>query len=222
MRMRRKPNLEPRMQAVEQWLIKQPADLAGKWREEISSGRPIHLEIGCGKGRFAVETAKNEPDIFFIALELVPDCIVMAMERAARDNVENIRFINGNALGCLEFFAPGEVERIYLNFSDPWPSNRHKHRRLTSEDFLKVYRTVLKPGGAVFQKTDNVGLFDYSLLRFKGDGWELSNVTRDLHSVGGGGVMTEYEERFSSQGVPICRLEARLPIAASAAEEKSE
>ncbi len=211
MRMRKKPNLGPRMEACADWLLQNPEEYRGIWHEKLTGGRPLYLEIGCGKGRFAVETAKLEPEHFIVGLEIVPDALVMAMESALRDDVQNVRFIHGNADECAAFFEPGEVERIYLNFSDPWPSNRHRHRRLTSEGFLRIYRQILGPGGQIFQKTDNAPFFEYSLLRFTMDGWNISSVTRDLHSIGGGGVMTEYEEKFSSQGVPICRLEARLP-----------
>jgi len=211
LRMRKKPNLGPRMEACKDWFIEKPEELRGRWKELITGGKPLHLEIGCGKGRFCVGTAMNEPENFVVALELVPDALVMAMERAKNDNVQNVRFIHSNANECVEYFAPGEVDRIYLNFSDPWPSNRHMRRRLTSEDFLKVYRRILGPGGELFQKTDNLPFFEYSLMRFEKDGWRLSNVTRDLHAVGGGGVMTEYEEKFSAQGFKINRLEARLP-----------
>ena len=122
----------------------------------------------------------------------------------------NVILIHANAESCTDFFAPGEVGRIYLNFSDPWPSNRHMKKRLTSEGFLRIYRQILAPGGEIFLKTDNLPFFEYSLMRFQKDGWDLSAVTRDLHSTGGGGVMTEYEEKFSSRGIPICYLEARL------------
>jgi len=210
MRMRKKPNLGPRMEACADRLIKRPEEYRGVWHEKITNGRKLHLEIGCGKGRFAVETARNAPDVFIVGLELVPDALVMAMERAVRDGVENVIFIHANAESCTDFFAPGEVGRIYLNFSDPWPSNRHMKKRLTSEGFLRIYRQILAPGGEIFLKTDNLPFFEYSLMRFQKDGWDLSAVTRDLHSTGGGGVMTEYEEKFSSRGILICYLEARL------------
>ncbi len=214
MRMRKKPNLGPRMEACSSWLIDAPEDFKGRWKEEVTHGLPLHLEIGCGKGRFAVGTAVNEPEHFVVGLELVPDALVMAMEKAASENVNNVKFIHGNAIECLSFFDRGEVDRIYLNFSDPWPSNRHMKRRLTSQNFLEVYKKILSPGGELFQKTDNLPFFEYSLMRFTKDGWDVSSVTRDLHSTGGGGVMTEYEEKFSSMGAKICRLEARPPKSA--------
>lgn len=211
--MRKKKHLSERMERVSPLLIDDPQEHAGRWRE-VSGGRPVHLEIGCGKGRFICETASAAPDIFFVALEKVPDVLVMAMEKAAEAGLTNVRFIRCDAGELTRCFEKGEVGRIYLNFSDPWPSNRHRSRRLTSEGFLNIYRSILSDGGAIFFKTDNSGLFEFSVREFARCGFVLKNITRDLHAgtKSGfnpeGGAVTEYEERFHSLGVPIGRLEA--------------
>jgi len=213
MRMRKKKHLNERMERVASFLIGNPSEMSGKWAQ-ISGGRPLHLEIGCGKGKFICETAASNPDIFFIALEKVPDVLVMAMEKAGMEGLENVRFLRGDAGLLRAYFSPGEVERIYLNFSDPWPSNRHRDRRLTSEGFLRIYADILSDGGSIFFKTDNSALFEFSVKEFNRCGWILRNVTRDLHGgwEGGfnpaGGAVTEYERRFHSMGIPINRLEA--------------
>jgi len=213
MRMRKKKHLNDRMALVSSFLIGEPSDMAGKWAQ-ISGGRPLHLEIGCGKGKFICETAALNPDIFYIALEKIPDVLVMAMEKADKAALENVRFIRGDAGLLRSYFACREAERIYLNFSDPWPSNRHRERRLTAEGYLRIYADILSESGSIFFKTDNSGLFEFSVREFTRCGWILKNVTRDLHGLAGGGfnpaggAVTEYEQRFSSMGVPINRLEA--------------
>ena len=209
MRMRKKKNLPARLERVSGYIIAFPAENRGRWHE-FSGGRPIHLEIGCGKGRFICETAKENPDVFFIAFEKISNVLITALERAAAEELDNLRFINRDAAILPEYFDKNEVSRIYLNFSDPWPAARHTKRRLTSEGFLKIYRSILKPEGNIYFKTDNSALFEFSITEFERCGWLLSEVTRDLHGDGlDGGVMTEYEERFCSMGIPIKRLVAR-------------
>jgi len=167
------------------------------------------LEIGCGKGKFTAETAEAEPHILLVAIERVREAMVIAMERAVEQKLDNIRFIDMDAEQLTDVFAPGEVERIYLNFSDPWKSPRHAKRRLTSPGFLHLYQQILSPGGEIHMKTDNVALFNYSLARFPVCGYELSQVTRNLHDQGIAGKMTDYEEKFYEAGTPICRCVAR-------------
>jgi len=169
----------------------------------------VHLEIGCGKGKFTAETAVAESDVLLIAIERVREAMVIAMEQAVERELDNILFIDMDAERLTEVFAPGEVERIYLNFSDPWKSPRHAKRRLTSPGFLALYQQILAPGGEIHMKTDNVSLFHYSLARFPECGYELSQVTRDLHGQGIAGKMTDYEEKFYEAGTPICRCVAR-------------
>lgn len=208
MRMRKKKNGASRMEACADWLLKTPEDLAA-----IKENGPFYLEIGCGKGGFITETAKVNPDRFYIAVELVADALVTALERAKEDNIPNLRFANLNAKTLGEWFAQGEVAEIYLNFSDPWPKKGHTKRRLTHRDFLAVYQSILAKDGKICMKTDNVGLFDFSLEEFPEAGWRLEAVTRDLHNSrwAEGNIMTEYEKNFSSQGYPIHRLEAYPP-----------
>ena len=208
MRMRKKPNLIPRMERCGRVQIKEPEALRGRWLAELGPWRELHLELGCGKGKFTVETAAQNPDILLAAVEKVPDAMVVGMERACAMELQNVRFIDRDVLKLPEIFAPGEVSRIYLNFSDPWPRNRDRDRRLTAPGFLELYRRVLRPGGEIHFKTDNVPLFDFSLRSFEKCGWTLSQVTRDLHENGPCGVMTDYESKFYEQGVHINRCVA--------------
>ena len=208
MRMRKKKNLLPRMERCSACLVREPYEMQGKWRELMPQARELRLELGCGKGRFTMGVAQAEPDVLFIAVEMVPDAMVVAMERCTQAGLTNVFFVDANADQLPLFFAPGEVDRIYLNFSDPWPGNRHAKRRLTHGNFLKLYRKVLKTGGQIHFKTDNADLFEFSLEQFKEEKFILNNVTRDLHANGPVGIMTGYEERFYGLGTPINRCEA--------------
>ena len=210
MRMRKKKNLIPRMERCGDFLIRDPYDRRGKWRELMPQARELRLELGCGKGRFTAGTAAAEPDVLFIAVEMVPDAMVVAMERCVNAGLTNVYFVDANADQLPSFFAPGEVDRIYLNFSDPWPSNRHAKRRLTHGNFLKLYRQVLKMGGQIHFKTDNQGLFEFSVEEIPNFGFTLSDVTRNLHENGPVGVMTDYEAKFYELGQPINRLVATM------------
>lgn len=205
MRMRKKKNLIPRMERCGNRLIREPYSMPGKWRELMPQARELRLELGCGKGRFTAGTAAAEPDVLFIAVERVPDAMVMAMERCAAQGLTNVFFIDANADQLPLFFAPGEADRIYINFCDPWPSNRHAKRRLTHPDFLLRYRQVLAEAGEIHFKTDNRDLFEWSLFQFPRVGFGVSEVTRDLHADGIHGVMTDYEEKFHNLGTPINR-----------------
>ena len=208
MRMRKKPNLIPRMERCSRYLVDDPAEWRGRWREKLAPGCALRLELGCGKGRFTCETAAAEPDVLFVAVERVPDAMIIAMERAQAAGLRNVFFIDADVAKLREYFAPGEVERIYLNFSDPWPANRHAKRRLTHPGFLEIYRDVLQDGGEIHFKTDNKGLFEWSLFQFPKADYALTEVTRDLHRDGVQGVMTDYEEKFHSMGTPINRCVA--------------
>lgn len=204
MRMRKKKNLIPRMERCASKLIQDPEARRGKWRELMPEARELRLELGCGKGRFTAGIAAAEPETLFVGVEVVREALVVAMERCLE--LPNVCFISGNADALPLCFAPGEVDGIYLNFSDPWPGNRHAKRRLTHGGFLKRYRQVLKDGGQIQFKTDNADLFDFSLTELPRYGFALSEVTRDLHADGPAGIMTDYEEKFYAQGKPICRL----------------
>ena len=210
MRMRKKKNLIPRMERCGDFLIRDPYDRRGNWRDLMPQARELRLELGCGKGRFTAGTAAAEPDVLFIAVEMVPDAMVVAMERCVNAGLTNVYFVDANADQLPAFFAPGEVDRIYLNFSDPWPSNRHAKRRLTHGNFLKLYRQVLKMGGQIHFKTDNQGLFEFSVEEIPNFGFTLSEVTRNLHEHGPVGVMTDYEAKFYELGQPINRLVATM------------
>ena len=211
MRMRRKTNLIPRLEKCSHLLVTDPAVLCGRWLDEFSPYSELHLELGCGKGLFTAETAKAGSEFFIAALEKSASVMVTAVERADAIGLKNVRFLNGLADYLTDFFAPNEVSRIYINFCDPWPANRHARRRLTGRRFLELYKQVLRPGGEIHFKTDNLPLFEFSLPEFESAGFLVSEVTRDLHENGPGGVMTDYEMKFHSQGVTIKRCVCRMP-----------
>lgn len=208
MRMRKKPNLAPRMEKCAAVQIMQPQSLRGRWREEFPSYGSLRLEIGCGKGRFTLGTAQSEPEMLLLALERVEDAMVIAMERVCEADAKNVRFISADALKLCELFSPGELDRIYINFCDPWPKSRDAKHRLTAPNFLRSYADVLPLGGEIHFKTDNRPLFDWSVEQLTTEGWELREVTNDLHANGICGIMTDYEAKFHAQGVPINRLVA--------------
>ena len=216
MRMRKKVHLEERWAKQRPRLISDPAAQRGQWRTLMPECAGIWFEAGCGKGRFTAETAKANPDILFIALERVADAMVVAMERCEEMGLDNVYFLDANAEYLRDYFADGEVERIYLNFSDPWPSKAQSKRRLTHPDFLRRYARILTDGGEIHFKTDNKDLFEWSLFQFPKAGYALSEVTRDLHADGINGIMTDYEEKFYRAGKPICRCVATKGETASA------
>ena len=205
MRMRKKPNLAIRMERCAELLIQDPAAMRGKWRTLYPQAKEVRLEIGCGKGRFSAETAEQNPDVLYIALERVADAMIVAMERCQSKGLRNIFFIDGDAARLRDYFAPDEVELLYINFCDPWPGVKHARRRLTHEQFLVLYRGILSEGGQLHFKSDNHDLFEWSLFQFPKAGFDLSEVTRDLHGAGVQGVMTDYEEKFHRMGTPITR-----------------
>ncbi len=194
--------------------ITNPAEHKGNWDKVFGNSNPIHMEIGMGKGRFITELAKLNPDINYIGVERYESVLIKALERLEGEELpKNLRILAMDALELLDVFEPGEVKHIYLNFSDPWPKKRHAKRRLTSERFLPMYAKLLGVGGKVAFKTDNRGLFDYSLESFKENGWKLLAFTYDLHNdeeLNAGNVMTEYEIRFSKKGNPINKLIAEV------------
>ena len=210
MRMRKKKNLIPRMERCAAYRVEDPYERRGHWRELMPQARELRVELGCGKGRFTVETAANEPDVLFLAVEKVPDALVVAMERAAAAGLHNVFFVTADANQLAEFFAPGEVDRIYINFCDPWPPKGQAKRRLTHGNFLRLYRRVLRENGQIHFKTDNAPLFAWSLEEIPQFGFTLSEVTDDLHANGVNGVMTDYEAKFHELGTPIHRLVATM------------
>ena len=209
MRMRKKPNLVPRMEKASAVLEREPEKLRGRWLEACPGHDRLYLELGCGKGSFTCAAAREEPEALFAAVERVPDAMVVAMERACEMDLHNVRFLDADAARLPELFAPGEADRIYINFCDPWPKKKQFKRRLTAPGFLALYRQILKPEGEIWFKTDNRDLFDWSEEQFLACGWQVSEVTRDLHANGPVGIMTDYEKKFYGEGKPICRLTAR-------------
>lgn len=208
MRARKKKHGAERIAACSALLIEHPETLNGDPGAAFPERRPVHLEIGCGKGNFACGMAAAHPEINLIAMERVADVACLALEKArdcADTRPDNLRFLIGNAEAITEWFAPHSIDCIYLNFSDPWPKKGHAKRRLTHRLFLERYRQVLAPGGVLRFKTDNVGLFDFSLEEFEAAGLTVSDLTRDLHHSpqNEGNVMTEYEKNFSEKGFPI-------------------
>lgn len=189
-------------------LISAPESLRGSWASSFPAFRSLHLELGCGKGRFTAETALRDPGVLLLALEKVPDALVVTMERLFDGGISNVRCLCLDATGLPEIFAPGEIDRLYINFPDPWLKVKQFKRRLTAPTFLEMYRSLLSPGGEIWVKTDNLPLFEWSLEQFNAGGWELREVTTDLHAQGPVGVMTDYEVKFHSLGVPIKRLVA--------------
>ena len=212
MRMRKKPNMPQRMARCSAVHITDPEAYRCDWLGRIPGFQSLNLEIGCGRGKFTTETAQSQPDALLVAVERVPEVLIIAMERAVREDIENVRFVETDAAKLQALFGPHELDRVYINFCDPWPGNRHAKRRLTHGNFLRVYRELLRPGGEVLFKTDEDDLFEFSLEQFRLNGFELLEVTRDLHRDGPVGVMTDYETKFVAQGVSINSCRARLQL----------
>lgn len=209
MRVRKKPWAEQELQ-TNSHVIKQPAEQRGKWQQYFGNHHPIYVEIGCGKGGFITKNALTYPHINFIGLERQKSVIAVAARRTEK-SLTNLALICDNALNLSDFFQVGEIQRLYLNFSDPWPKKRYAKRRLTHRNFLQSYRQIFGEKGEIFLKTDNKALFEFSLNEFCADNWKLSHICFDLHnsSYMEQNIMTEYEQKFSKLNMPIYRLEAR-------------
>lgn len=194
--------------AANKYVLKDTENFKGKWREIFGDNKPIHIEIGMGKGKFLMEMAKLNPHIHYIGIEKYSSVLVRALEKMEEEPLPNVHFIRMDAENIVNSFEQGEVERIYLNFSDPWPKDRHAKRRLTSRQFLQRYDNILKTQGKIIFKTDNRDLFDFSLEEAREAGWTLDFCTFDLHHSEylEGNVMTEYEEKFVKKGNPICKM----------------
>lgn len=192
------------------YFVLNPKDYHGKWALEVfKNNNPIHIEIGCGKGQFMMGLAKHFPDINFIAIEKYDSVLVRCLEKVSQDDIPNLKLVLLDVLMLKEVFDNGEVEEIYLNFSDPWPKTRHAKRRLTSYIYLDIYRNILASDGAIIQKTDNRSLFESSLESLSQNDWYLTNISLDLHKTDLFNITTEYEDKLSPKG-PIYRLEARM------------
>ena len=193
-----------------QFSIQQPEQMKGKWAEVFQNDHPIHIEVGMGKGQFIIEMARRNPEVNYIGIEKYSSVLVRAVEKLEDFEQDNLRLIRMDAENIEEVFDKDGVDRIYLNFSDPWPKDRHAKRRLTSTHFFEHYDHILAPDGCVMFKTDNRPLFDFSLEQVPEAGWTLENYTYDLHhsEYNEGNIMTEYEAKFSALGTPINRLVA--------------
>ncbi|QGG47168.1 tRNA (guanosine(46)-N7)-methyltransferase TrmB [Heliorestis convoluta] len=225
MRLRRIPGVREKLLQFPQWLTLEPAQYKGRWREYFAekAGLPateekeLHLELGVGKGNFINTMAQTCPDKYWLGVELREEVLLQALTKAEAWQAPNLTLIWANIERLGEFFAPGEVNRIYLNFSDPWPKVRHSKRRLTYRKFLEIYRQILQEGSEIHLKTDNRGLFEFSLEEFQECGFQLREVTFDLHQEKekeqfdlSAQVMTEYEKRFVGLNQPIQRAVAQV------------
>lgn len=211
MRLRHKPWAEDFIQAHPEIVIPNPEELKGKWGNEFKNDNPLHIEVGTGKGQFVTGMAKQNPAINYIGIELYDSVIVSAIENVlAAQPLPNLRLLKVNGADLEKYFDKNDVDRVYLNFSDPWPKSRHAKRRLTHEEFLKRYETILVDKAEIHFKTDNRVLFEYSLISMSAYGMLLKDVSLDLHaSMPKDNIMTEYEEKFSAKGQPIYRVEAK-------------
>lgn len=212
MRLRNKPWAKPLIQENPQYVVTDPATLRGNWQSRFEKEQPLYIEIGMGKGRFIVEMAKKYPERNFIGLEMQIVATGIALKKQLEAKLPNLQLVCANGSGLTEFFEPNEVSGIYLNFSDPWPKNRNEKRRLTYKSFLTQYEEVMQADGHLEFKTDNRGLFEYSLTSLNNYGMVFDQVWLDLHQTPDveDNVMTEYEEKFSQKGQPIYKLEAHF------------
>ena len=220
MRLRHIPGCEEFIQSSRECFLPEAAkQYRGRWQEAYPQAAPLHIEIGMGKGQFIRNLARLHPDIHYMGIEKYQTVLMKAIQRKRKTEqqegeMNNLFFLCADAKELGEIFSPGEVDRIYLNFSDPWPKERHERRRLTAPGFLDIYKEILSSSGELVFKTDNRSLFEYSLGSIPRSGWKIIYQSFDFHKEpeAADNVMTEYEEKFSSRGNPICHLVAvRLP-----------
>lgn len=194
--------------AASPWVIQKPEEHCGSWREVFGNNRPLHLEIGTGKGRFIMQLAQENPQINYIGIEKYSSVLLRCLEKQEELQLQNLIFIRGDAELLNTYFDEGEIDKIYLNFSDPWPKERHARRRLPSSEYLRRYDRILVQGGTIEFKTDNRDLFDFAVEETEQSAFEIAQITYDLHhdpSMNAGNIMTEYEEKFSKKGNKICK-----------------
>ena len=209
MRVRNRKGATELLEANPQYVVLNPADAKGKWQELFGNDHPIHIEVGSGKGAFITGMAKANPNINYIGIDIQKSVLSYALDKVLATDVPNIKLLWVDGSDLTNYFADGEIERLYLNFSDPWPKKRHEKRRLTYKSFLDTFKQILPEKGEVHFKTDNRGLFEYSLVSFSQYGMKLKGVWLDLHAIDfEGNVLTEYEQKFSSKGQVIYRVEA--------------
>ena len=209
MRLRKVKNALEKLSVNENYFIKNPEEKKGNWSNVFQKDNPIHIEIGCGKGQFISKLAALNPNINYIAIEKYDSVLLRCLEKVEELELPNLRLAIIDANTLTDYFIDKEISSIYINFSDPWPKYAHRKRRLTYTTFLESYMKILKDDGAVFQKTDNRKLFEFSLESFNTNGWLLSNISLDLHKDEDiENITTEFEDKWSKLG-PIYRLEAR-------------
>ncbi|KAA8715183.1 tRNA (guanosine(46)-N7)-methyltransferase TrmB [Lactococcus garvieae subsp. garvieae] len=214
MRVRNRKGAAEHLESNAHVVVENPADFKGRWAERFGNDHPIHIEVGCGKGGFITGMAAQNPEINYIAIDMQLSVLSHALDKALEANLPNVQMMLVDGAALTEYFEDAEVSRVYLNFSDPWPKTRHEKRRLTYKSFLETYEQILPPEGQVHFKTDNRGLFEYSLASMSQYGMILEKVWLDLHAAeefAKVNVMTEYEAKFSSKGQVIYRLEAKFP-----------
>ncbi|WP_088013563.1 tRNA (guanosine(46)-N7)-methyltransferase TrmB [Gottfriedia acidiceleris] len=209
MRLRHKPGAADQVKQNAHYVIPNPSEQKGKWKEIFQNDQPIHIEVGTGRGRFMVGMAKANPHINYIGIEKYTSVISDALDKLIEAEVPNLKLLNVDAQKLTDFFEDGEIDRVYLNFSDPWPKVRHEKRRLTYKTFLNMYQQILKNDGEIHFKTDNQDLFEFSIMSMANYGMTMHFLSLDLHNSDfEGNIMTEYEEKFSSKGNRIYRVEA--------------
>ena len=209
MRLRKIKNAKERLQQSSGYYVDRAEEYQGRWSELFGNFAPIHLEIGCGKGKFIVELAEKYPEINFIAMEKYDSVLLRCLQKAISSNLPNLRLVLADACELTKYFAPSEVERIYLNFSDPWPKKSHEKRRLTYVQYLNQYETILKNDGLLIQKTDNRKFFEYSLSSFSQSGWIIQSVCLNLQEEHPSeNILTEYEQKWQNAG-PIYLLKVQ-------------
>lgn len=214
MRVKHKKWAVPLMEAHPEMMTMDPASFKGRWQERFAKPQPLQVEVGMGKGQFIIGMAKAHPEINFIGLEIESTVAAIALKNAMPEQLPNLTLVRGDGAGLDTYFEDGSIDRLYLNFSDPWPKTRHEKRRLTYKTFLANYQQVVKPGGGLEFKTDNQGLFEYSLTSLNNFGMIFDDVWLNLHESpeNEGNVETEYEQRFASLGQPIYKLKAHFPV----------
>ncbi|MFC2667380.1 MAG: tRNA (guanosine(46)-N7)-methyltransferase TrmB [Limosilactobacillus fermentum] len=214
MRVKHKKWAVPLMEAHPEMMTMDPASFKGRWQERFAKPQPLQVEVGMGKGQFIIGMAKAHPEINFIGLEIESTVAAIALKNALPEQLPNLTLVRGDGAGLDTYFEDGSIDRLYFNFSDPWPKTRHEKRRLTYKTFLANYQQVVKPGGGLEFKTDNQGLFEYSLTSLNNFGMIFDGVWLNLHESpeNEGNVETEYEQRFASLGQPIYKLKAHFPV----------
>ena len=209
MRVRNRKGATELLEANPQYVVLNPLEAKGKWRDLFGNDHPIHVEVGSGKGAFVSGMAKQNPDINYIGIDIQKSVLSYALDKVLATDVPNITLLWVDGSDLTDYFEEGEIDRLYLNFSDPWPKKRHEKRRLTYQSFLATYQQILPEKGEIHFKTDNRGLFEYSLVSFSQYGMKLKGVWLDLHASDfEDNVLTEYEQKFANKGQVIYRVEA--------------